>query len=149
MTGLAQWRSLRDLSHHIPDDTILLADHNSVVIPTRDAAIGHVSVEQPKVLEARAMEVEVLASRALVDAYADVHSGRISSQDLAGWTWGFQADPDRQRVGKVHVPTTSCPSCMADNVGGKRLRSNDDSLSVDRRRYFRAHRRDHFCAVCK
>mmetsp|Transcript_110608 Transcript_110608/g.191743 ORF Transcript_110608/g.191743 Transcript_110608/m.191743 type:complete len:149 (-) Transcript_110608:401-847(-) len=87
---LAQWRSLRDLSHLIPDDTILLADHNSVIIPTRDADVGHVTVEQPKVLEARAMEVELLASRALVDAYVDVHAGRLSSQELASWTWGFQ-----------------------------------------------------------
>ena len=129
---LAQWRSLRDLSLYMPADTILLADHNSVIIPTRDAAIGHVTVEQPKVLQARAMEVEVLASRALVDAYADVHSGRVSSQELAGWTWGFQADPDRQR--NHQAPSTPDPPCTSCNIDGKRPRSTDDSTPVDRRR---------------
>uniref|UniRef100_A0A7S1N1P0 Uncharacterized protein n=1 Tax=Eutreptiella gymnastica TaxID=73025 RepID=A0A7S1N1P0_9EUGL len=93
---LAQWRLLQVLNHRIPDDTILLADHNSVIVPPRDAAIGYVLMEHPKVLEARAKEVEVLASKALVDPYVDTHAGRLNCQELAGWTWGFPADPNRQ-----------------------------------------------------
>ena len=69
----AQWRKLLSLLVTIPcEHKILMADHNSLIVPSRDS--NPVYEDKNKtILEARATRTQILQKLQLEDAYVSVH----------------------------------------------------------------------------
>ena len=76
----AQWRKLLSLLINIPcEHKILMADHNSLIVPSRDS--NPVYEDKNKtILEARATETQILQKLQLEDAYVSVHSHPLERQ---------------------------------------------------------------------
>ena len=90
----SQWRNLTsgNPTWQVPNDSIVLSDFNSIIIPGRDTAssMGD-SVDAPSATsaaQARDSELEFIRSRELFDAYPAVHSERMKV-GLGGLYLGF------------------------------------------------------------
>ena len=132
---LGQFEELRE---QIPTlglhpNVVLLADHNSVIVPGIDSEIVTVHDELPQAMRAREAEVEFLASIRVEDAWDHAFKPAMHQEEPhvpKGWTWGFHTDrshkvvkdpelqaqseeedtqeeqpgvPHRRRLGKIHM----------------------------------------------
>ena len=109
-TRSSQWRSLiSDTDFTLPDQTIVLGDFNSVIVPTRDTASPLLESSQaPSTFAAqgaRNLELEFIRKTGLQDSYAVVHSERSKDMDLGGFTWGFPPDPPPHSFRHNHQPS--------------------------------------------
>mmetsp|Transcript_44487 Transcript_44487/g.72386 ORF Transcript_44487/g.72386 Transcript_44487/m.72386 type:complete len:231 (+) Transcript_44487:239-931(+) len=77
-----QWRHIhKGLAPLLPDDTIFLLGHNSVIVPTRD---GHCCTPtHPRAVDSRDIELPTMGTPGLVDTYAALHAGCMND-------FGFQ-----------------------------------------------------------
>ena len=69
----SQWRTVRRLaSRHLPN-LILLADHNSVLVPGCDTFLPPNPKELPNIVRSREVETEALAALGIVDSWTEIH----------------------------------------------------------------------------
>ena len=89
-----QWATVsKTLANNPPPNLIFAADHNSIIVPSRDAAGPTTQNELPSILAARSEEVRTLSQLNLWDTWI-----ACADQDLegGGWTWGFPPPPPAQ-----------------------------------------------------
>ena len=104
----AQWTVLHQFFVHRQHRIILLADHNSFILPHKDVACPPQSIDS-EVTAARTVETQFLATNELMAVYPFVHEAKSVSAHLEGWTWGFPAaTPNKPPGGKKrkHSHTT-------------------------------------------
>ena len=77
---------LQDAGKQPPSNLICAADHNSIIVPSRDAAGPTTQNELPAILAARSEEIWALSQLNLCDAWTACTDPDI---DGGGWTWGF------------------------------------------------------------
>ena len=105
-----QWLQIDRCCEHLRGHVIMLADHNSLVVPARDA---NKPAEEKKneILAARDTEVSVLAKMGLTDAWPEIHhaSPDLRMSPPAGYTYGYQvgdpapSDRSLKRLDRIHV----------------------------------------------
>ena len=86
----AQWRKLLNLLVTIPCEyKILMADHNSLVVPSRDSSPVFEDKNRA-ILDAKETETQILQRLQLEDAYIAVHADPSDRPDpIEGFTFGF------------------------------------------------------------
>ena len=85
----AQWDNL--LVSLLPlqyDNKILLADHNSLIVPARDS-VPVFEDKNTTIVDARETEIRVLQKLGLTDAYTEVHTCDSKQEPNPGFTYGF------------------------------------------------------------
>ena len=94
-----QWHKVEaKLAPLPPLPLVILADHNSVMVPGSDTAV--VSKEVPAVVRSRQVEGSILTSLAMEDVWVHLH-GERRAESLEGFTF-----PSLQRrIDRVHLPT--------------------------------------------
>ena len=94
-----QWQKVEaKLAPLPPLPLVILADHNSVMVPGSDTAV--VSKEVPAVVRSRQVEGSILTSLAVEDVWVHLH-GERRAESLEGFTF-----PSLQRrIDRVHLPT--------------------------------------------
>ena len=97
--GRQQWQKVEaKLAPLPPLPLVILADHNSVMVPGSDTAV--VSKEIPAVVRSRQVEGSILTSLAVEDVWVHLH-GERRAESLEGFTF-----PSLQRrIDRVHLPT--------------------------------------------
>ena len=91
-----QWEQLETKLQTMPPlPMVVLADHNSVMVPGVDSEA--ISKEISTVVSARKVEGSVLGAWALQDAWVHLHGER--RQELRGFTRA------ERRIDRVHMPT--------------------------------------------
>ena len=109
-----QWRHLRGELAHLPSiSVVLLADHNSLIIPAQDAAKPP-QTEPNTVVEARETELAVLGSLKLEDAWNEIHYDPETQDTKIGFTFAYNVGKamqlDRlQRIDPIHVSNHLMP----------------------------------------
>ena len=85
-----QWLQIDKCSAHLRGHVIMLADHNSLIVPARDA---NKPAEEKKneILAAGDTEVTVLAKVGLTDAWPEIHHASPDSRvsPPVGYTYGY------------------------------------------------------------
>ena len=93
-----QWERLEaKIAAMPPLPLVVLADHNSVMVPGADSA--NVSKEIPSVSKARRVEGSVLSSLSMEDVWSYIH-GERRPEHLEGYT----CLASQKRIDRVHVP---------------------------------------------
>ena len=64
------------LTNYYLPNLILLADHNSVLVPGRDTYLPPNPKELPNIVRAREVETETLATLGLAEAWTEIHEDR-------------------------------------------------------------------------
>ena len=96
-----QWGQIESKLSSLPSmPLVVLADHNSVMVPGSDSS--KVSKEVPATGKARQVEGTVPSALAVEDAWAHLH-GERRADELQGFT-RLGADDLRRRIDGVHVP---------------------------------------------
>ena len=143
----AQWRKLLGLLVTIPcEHKVLMADHNSLIVPSRDSK--PVSEDKNKtILEARATETQILQKLQLEDAYVNVHSDPLDRQDHPeGFTFGFGVSDETsdteddseehvtqphnlRRIDRIHV-TSAIRDCRSSAYTAHVARADHKAVHV-------------------
>ena len=84
-----QWKKMQT---HFPSfnqaQLFVLADFNSVLMPSRDSAVPN-DHESKATVEARKTEIHALSQLNVTDAHLLMHAHHISLPEKSGWTLGF------------------------------------------------------------
>ena len=104
-----QWERLETKLQTMPPlPMVVLADHNSVMVPGVDSEA--ISKEISTVVSARKVEGSVLGVWALQDAWVHLHGER--REELRGFT------REERRIDRVHMPTQALQGCSLYKGGG-------------------------------
>ena len=108
---LEQWNGLYTTLAALPyEHKILLADHNSIVVPSRDSN----PVFDDKVhsiVQARDLEIKALHQLQMADAYVEVHSGHGDPKQIPpdGFTYGFGIHDTQDSGSDSHTDKEQVP----------------------------------------